>query len=224
MMASFHSVLRGVHRNVRAVQATTERLSRRVLLLVGRGRVSAPVNDSGNVQLLQAQINPLETIDGLRRVAEFGFTSVPPLGTDVAIIFVGGDRGQGVVIGTNHQASRPKGLQPGETMIFTQDGKQIYLTASGGVVVEAKGQPVTVSDASDMTINCSGKFKVVAPGGVEFDTPNVAGTGDITDNTSSGNESTMKTMRMVHDEHQHDIVEVQGGSSTITSTVPKQQE
>jgi phage baseplate assembly protein V len=223
-MATFHALIRGVHRTLGRTQANVDRLARRVLLLVGRGRVSAPVNDGGAVQMLQAQINPLETIDNLRRIAEFGFTSVPPEGSDVAIVFVGGDRSSGLVIGTNHQGSRPTGLNPGETMIFTQDGKQIYLTASGGIVVEAKGQPVVINDASNVTVNCSGVFKVVAPGGVVFDTPNVSSTGDITDNTGTGNESTMKTMREIHDTHDHDVVEVQTGSSTITTKVPNQQE
>jgi len=133
-MDTFHAVIRGVHRTLGRTQANIDRLARRVLLLAGRGRVSAPVNDAGVVQMMQVQINPLETIDNLRRIAEFGFTSVPPEGSDVAIVFVGGDRSSGLVIGTNHQGSRPTGLNPGETMIFTQDGKQIYLTASGGIL------------------------------------------------------------------------------------------
>jgi phage baseplate assembly protein V len=163
------------------------------------------------VQLLQAQINELETIDNLRRIAEFGFTSVPPQGSDVAIIFVGGDRGAGLVIGTNHQASRPTGLNPGETMIFTQDGKQIYLTAGGGIIVKANGQAVEVDNATTVTINAATKIRAV--------TPRLECTGDIVDNCDT-QTSSLADLRTAHDEHDHDVVDVQTGGSTITTTTP----
>jgi phage baseplate assembly protein V len=214
-MATFHAAIRQVSRALGRAQATADRLARRVLLLVGRGRVSAPVNDAGPVQLLQAQINELETIDNLRRIAEFGFTSVPPQGSDVAIVFVGGDRGGGLVIGTNHQASRPKGLNPGETMIFTQDGKQIYLTAAGGVIVKANGQPVQIENATTVTI--------VAATEIVADTPLLKCTGDILDNCNT-NTRTVAGMRTVANGHTHKVPNVQGGGSTIETDPPDQSE
>ncbi|CAB3742500.1 hypothetical protein LMG24238_06891 [Paraburkholderia sediminicola] len=210
-MATFHAAIRQVSRALGRAQATADRLARRVLLLVGRGRVSAPVNDAGPVQVLQAQINELETIDNLKRIAEFGFTSVPPQGSDVAIVFVGGDRGGGLVIGTNHQASRPTGLKSGETMIFTQDGKQIYLTASGGIFIKANNQPVEVDGATIVTINAATKIRAV--------TPRFECTGDIIDNCDS-QSSTVAELRAAHDEHDHEVVDVQTGGSTITTTGP----
>lgn len=210
-MKGFHEAIRGFHRALGSTQATVDRLARRVLLIAGRGRVSAPVNDGGGVQLLQAQVNGLETIDNMKRVAEFGFTSVPPQGSDVAFVFVGGDRSNGLVIATNHQASRPKGLQAGETMIYTADGKQIYLTASGGIEVQANAQPVTVSNSTSVTINASSE--------VVMDTPMLKVKGDIVDNYET-NSSTLKELRTAYDNHDHEVVEVQTGSSTITTTGP----
>ncbi|PXW23414.1 phage baseplate assembly protein V [Paraburkholderia caballeronis] len=189
-------------------QGIMSRLARRVLLLVGRARVNL-VNDGGAAQQVQVTVNELETIDNLNRLAEFGFTSVPPQGSDVAVVFIGGDRSNGVVVASGHQASRPRGLKAGETMIYTQDGKQIYLTASGGIVIEAKGQPVTINDASNVTCNCSGVFKVVAPGGVEFDTPTVKSTGDIVDHSGT-NPNSMAQMRSIYNGHNHN--DPQGGT------------
>ncbi|RKE35300.1 phage baseplate assembly protein V [Paraburkholderia sp. BL23I1N1] len=214
-MATFHAAIRHVSRAIGRAQATADRLARRVLLLIGRGRISAPVNDAGPVQLLQAQINELETIDNLRRIAEFGFTSVPPQGSDVAIVFVGGDRGSGLVIGTNHQASRPTGLNPGETMIFTQDGKQIYLTAGGGIIVKANGQPVEVNDATTVTIVAS--TEIVA------DTPILKCTGDILDNCNT-NSRTVAGMRSVANGHTHPVPNVQLGGPGTTTQPPNQPE
>ncbi|KVZ18643.1 baseplate assembly protein [Burkholderia stagnalis] len=199
----------------------TSRLARRVLHAIGRGRVTAS-NDSGVVQLIQVRFNDLETIDGMPRIAEFGLTSRPPSGTDVLALFIGGDRSSGVVAGTNHQASRPKGLAIGETMLYSLIGQQVYLSTSG-IVVEAKGLPVTVNNASDVTWNCSGKFKVVAPGGVEFDTPMVKSSGDIIDNSAT-NANTMAAMRTIYNGHKHVVTGVQSGSSQVTSNAPTQTE
>src|SRR6202030_2468262 len=116
-------------------------LARRIGNIVGRARVTS-TNDSGTVQMVQVQTNELETIDNVPRLIEFGLTSVAPDGTDVFMANLGGAKNNAVVIATGHQASRPKGLKAGETMIYSQDGKSVYLTASGGIVIEAKGQPV----------------------------------------------------------------------------------
>ncbi len=139
-----------------------EVLKRRIYSLVGRGRVKL-VDDSGPVQKMQLLMSGMETPDKRYRVPEFGFTSNPPIDSDAIALHISGDRSAGVVIGTNHQPSRPTGLQPGESMIYSEDGKYIYLTASGGIVVEAKGQNVVVNDAANVTCNASATLTVNAP-------------------------------------------------------------
>jgi phage baseplate assembly protein V len=187
-----------------------ERTARRVLLSLARALVTT-VNDAGGFQKVQVKLNALETIDNAPRSAEFGLTSNPPIGSDAFIVFLGGDRSNGVVLGTVHQASRPKNLQPGETMIYSQDGKYVYLTASGGIVVEAKNQSVTVNDATQVTINAASKVRMV--------TPLLEVTGDIIDNAGT-NIHNMAQMRTIYDSHTHNVVNVQTGGSTITSTAP----
>jgi phage baseplate assembly protein V len=198
------------------------RLARLISTAIGRGRVTT-ANDGGTVQFVQVQVNSLETIDNVPRLAEFGLTSVPPDGADIVMVNLGGGRNNAVVIATGDQKSRPTALKVGETMIYSQDGKSVYLTASGGIVIEAKGQPVTINDASDVTCNCSGKFKVVAPGGVEFDTPTVKSTGDIQDNTST-NSHTMAQMRSIYNTHNHPVPNVQLGGPGATTNGPNQTE
>ena len=184
-----------------------DRLMRRIQMLFGRGRLTF-VDDSGSVQIVQVKTNDLETSDTRYRMMEFGFSSNPPLGSDALMLHVAGDRSAGAVVATNHQPSRPTGLQSGESMLYSQDGKQVYLTADGGIVVEAKGQPVTINDASDVTCNCSGVFKVIAPGGVVFDAPTVSATGDIIDQSETGGKS-MASMRATYNDHDHN--DPQGG-------------
>lgn len=197
------------------------RLARRVLLAIGRGRVAAS-DDSGVVQLLQVQFNPLETIDNMPRIAEFGFTSRPPDGSDALALFIGGDRSNGIIAGTNHQSSRPTGLAKGETKLYSLIGQYVYLSASG-IVVEAKSLPITINNASSVTINAQTTVKVVAPTDIEFDTPLLKVTGDILDNSGS-NSRTMAGMRQVYDGHDHNVQGVQAGSSQVVTNPPNQAE
>lgn len=122
----------------------------RLRFVVGRGRV-ALVDDSGNVQYVQVVLSPLEAAN-LRRVAEFGLASNPPAGSDAVAIFVGGDRSNGVVIGTNNQSLRPKGLQPGEVMVYDAIGQSVYLSKTG-IVVNGGGNPINIGNASQVNIN-----------------------------------------------------------------------
>lgn len=191
-----------------------ERVARRVLLSLARALVTT-VNDSGGVQMMQVKLNPLETRDNTPRVAEFGLTSNPPAGSDAFVVFLGGDRSNGVVLGTVHQASRPKNLAAGETMIYSQDGKQIYLTASGGILVKANGQPVEVDNATVVTINAATKVRMA--------TPRLECTGDIVDNCDTTGRS-MAADRLIYDSHTHPVRNVQGGASTVTSDAPTQQQ
>lgn len=182
-------------------QGILERVARRVLLSLARALVTT-VNDSGGVQMMQVKLNALETRDNTPRVPEFGLASNPPVGSDAIVVFLGGDRSNGVVLGTVHQPSRPKNLAPGETMLYSQDGKYVYLTASGGIVVEAKGQAVTVNDATTVTINAATKVRMV--------TPILECTGDIIDNAGS-NATTMAGMRAAFNPHYHP--DPQGGNT-----------
>lgn len=190
------------------------RIYQRLMLMVGRGRIQT-VNDSGSAQKMQVRLGELEIRDNLPRLAEFGFTSNPPSGSDAVVQFIGGDRSNGVVIATGHQQSRPKGLAPGESMLYSQDGKYVYLTASGGFVVEAKGQSVTVNNATTVIINAAVKVRMV--------TPRLECTGDIVDNCDTTGRS-MAADRVIYDSHNHDIHNIQTGGSTVTSNSPNQTE
>lgn len=149
----------------------------RIMLLLGRGRVTT-VNDSGVVQLIQVQLGSLEIKDNIPRLAEFGITSNTPLDSDVLVGFIGGDRSNGVVIASNHQASRPTGLQPGESMLYCQDGKSIYMTAGGGIIVNANGQPVAVNNATAVTVNAT-TVTLNASSSVAMNTPSVTMSGNL---------------------------------------------
>ena len=79
-------------------------LYRQIKMLLGLGRVSA-FDDSDGIQTVQYQTQ-LEVHSDTPRLAEFGFSSGLPAGSDVVIGFLGGDRSNGLIIASNHPAYR----------------------------------------------------------------------------------------------------------------------
>lgn len=182
-------------------------LYRQIKMMLGIGKVTG-MNDTGPAQTLQYR-NALEVMTA-GRLAEFGFSSGPPIGSDVVVAFLGGDRSSPVIIATNSKAYRHTGLNPGETVIYDQWGKFIKLTEQG-ITVEANGQPVTVARATVVTI--TGTEEVIA------DTPVLKCTGDIIDNSDT-NSTTMKQLRDTFNRHDHFVQGVQSGSLTVESQPP----
>lgn len=117
------------------------------------------------------------------------------------LVFVGGDRSNGIVIATGHQASRPTGLEVGECIVYDFFGKFIRLTQDDGIVIEANGSPVTVSNATTVTINASDE--------IVMNTPTLQVNGDI---KASGNitdaKRSMAADRLIYNGHTH------GGGAT----------
>ncbi|MBO9647353.1 MAG: phage baseplate assembly protein [Variovorax sp.] len=130
-----------------------EKLWRRMLLVVGRGRITTG-NDAGMVQTQQVKIGELETRDNTKRVAEYGFTSMPLPGCHAVVIFVGGDRSNGVIIGTNDQNHRLKNLQPGEAAIYTDLGQWFWMKRTG-IEIDGGGLPINVTNTPTVSVTAT---------------------------------------------------------------------
>lgn len=189
----------------------SSRVARRIRTLLGIGRIEV-TTDSGRSQTAQVVLNELETIDAMPRVTEFGFSSRPPEGSEAVMVFQGGERSDGVIVGTHHAPSRPRNLEVGETQIYTASGIYIYLT-NGGIVIEALGLPVTVNNATTVTVNAAEE--------AIWNTPILKVSGDIIDNYET-NPNTMAQMRALYNEHDHPVRNVQPGSGAVTSDHPNQ--
>jgi len=177
------------------------------------------IDDSGVMQRLQVRLNALQTIDGVPYMSHFGFSGRAPVGSDALVAFVGGDRGNGVVLGTNHPDSRPRNLNQGEAAVYNEVGIRIYLS-NGGLVIEAAGLPVSLNNAPTVTVNASTKVALNTP---ELDVSGkITAGGDITDNASTGGKS-MANMRATYDDHDHQIEGIQTGLGAVTSKKPNQQ-
>lgn len=180
----------------------------RMMSMFGRGRITL-VDDTGGTQTAQVVLGPLETRDGMPRMAEYGFASNLPADTDAVVVCLGGDRSRGIIIATGHQIYRLKGLKTGEVAIYDDLGQKVHLTRTG-IVVDGGGLPVTVQNTPSIThdsptVHCTGNLTVDG---------SIVAQGDISDH---GNK-TMAGMRAVFDTHDH--TDPQGGTvSTPNSSM-----
>ena len=187
-----------------------KRAAVRIAGMLGIGRITSQ-KDSGEIQQAQYQ-TPLE-VASAPRMADFGFSSGLPVGTDVVIAFIGGERSSPVIIASNHQGYRRTGLNEGETAIYNKWAMEVLLTEKG-VFIDAKGKDVEVNNATNVTIN--------ACEGILANTPVLKCTGDIIDNCES-NTRTLKELRDAHNDHDHVVKNVQKGNDDATSEKTEEQ-
>lgn len=137
-------------------------LAHRVMLMFGRG-VLRGVIDSGKRQLLQVELLKGELRDGLERMQNYGMTS-HPLGGDVAVAFLGGNREQGIALIVDDRRYRLS-LQPGEVALYDDLGNTVQLLRDR------------------VKINAVQKLEIVAP--TVTITGDLAVTGNLTNNGKS---------------------------------------
>jgi phage baseplate assembly protein V len=203
-----------------------ERMYRRIMLMVGRGRIKTS-RDDGAAQMHQVRFNALETTDNIPRLGEYGFNSMPPADSDAVLLFAGGNRINGIIIATGNQTFRMRSLKPGEVSISDNLGQSVYLTQAG-IVVNGGGLPVMVTNTPEITLDSP---KIHATGDMTVDGDltvlkdalvdgNIVAAGDISDHTGKS----MAAMRDVYNGHGHAVTGIQTGNSSVTSQNPGQQQ
>jgi len=138
------------------ISRAIEPIKTRIMMAIARGVIES-INDSGGIQTAKASFLAGENRDNIERFQNFGFTGVPPDGSECVTVFPGGNREHGLMIAVDHRDSRLTGLEKGECAIYTDDGTKIHLK---------KGGLVDVIAATKVTITCpevemSGNLKVM---------------------------------------------------------------
>lgn len=144
-------------------------IQRRVMLAIGRAVIRAS-RDGEGMQVLKVSLLDGELRDRVERMQEYGFTSRPLDGCEAAAVFVGGDRGHGLIVATDDRRHRKTGLQPGEAALYTDEGDYILLKR-GRIVEVVAGSALDVT-APEATVTASTK--------VTLDTPEVEISGNLT--------------------------------------------
>lgn len=160
---------------------STQPLYRRVINGSMPGTVQL-TDDSGPVQKQQVQVGANWLHDSMPVLYHYGFSANPPPQTDTLTVFLGGDRSQGVVVGTNHQPSRFRGLAVGEVVVHDCNGQSIHITAAGIVITS----PVAVTVSAPF-VHITGDLHV---------------DGDVLDHATT-QAHTMANTRTIYDGHTH---------------------
>jgi len=134
-----------------------------------------------------------ESLADVERLAHYGLTSRPPVGAEVVLLCLGGNRSHPVVVADEDRRERPAGeLAEGEVCVYAAGGARVFLRADGSVEVEAPG---------DVTVN----GKVTVTGDVEA-SGDVSAGGDVADLVG-----TLAALRTAYNAHVHP--DPQGGST-----------
>ncbi|BBV67854.1 Mu-like prophage FluMu protein gp45 [Klebsiella sp. STW0522-44] len=143
---------------------TLNQIARRLRLIVDRAVVRI-VTDSLGRQNLQIQSLADATNDDVERFQQYGFTSVPPAGSEAIILAVGARRESLVAIAVEDKRCRPKGLASGDVCLYHQDGQSMIILKEGGMV-EIKGKHFNYTADDLFEINAS-QIKFAGP--ADFD-------------------------------------------------------
>lgn len=110
-----------------------QNLKRRLFLMIGRAIISAWDN-SGKTALLQVTSLDGETITGIEFLSAYGFEARPSAG-QAAVIFVNGNRDQGVAVAVHDRESRPK-IDVDESQMYSKYGGYIKCNKDGNVEIQ----------------------------------------------------------------------------------------
>jgi len=159
----------------RLVRAMIAPLQRRVMMTVGRAVLRA-IDDSGSRQTAQIEALRGEVRDAVERMQQYGFTSVPLPGADGAVVFVAGNREQGIIVATEDRRYRLTGLEGGEVAIYDDQGQKVHLTRDG-IVVETS-LDLTATVGGNVSVTATGSAEVTAAS-VSVTAPTVTIAGDL---------------------------------------------
>ena len=106
----------------------------RVMNMIARGRVSG-VDDSNGMQFVQVSLLRDEAKADVERFQQYGFSSVPPAGSEAVCLFVGGGRDHGIIMSIDNRKSRIRGQASGEVGMYSDEGDYIVLKRGNTIEV-----------------------------------------------------------------------------------------
>lgn len=164
------------------------------------------VKTADNIQKVQVSGLADETLQDVELMQQFGLTSVPPAGTQVVVLPMGGETTHSIVIATENGSVRIKNLKSGETAVYDESGSTIILKQGRLIEIDCDILKITATTKVEISspivetdhiftaqgqINGNGGMAVQGGSGASF-TGNVTQTkgsfttdGDVTANGTS---------------------------------------
>jgi len=137
------------------------RIRTKLALMVGRA-VLAAVDNSGKTQKVQVVALYDETITGVERFQEYGLETRPKKDAEVLLVFIGGNREQGVAACVHDRRYRPKDLAEGEVALYTSEdgaGKEHRVHLKSGKGIDIVGADVQIKVTGNALIGAASGHK-----------------------------------------------------------------
>lgn len=112
------------------IERILEPMRIKIRAIVSRALVEI-VSDKSDIQMMQISVLRDEVKDDIERVQNYGFTSVPASGAEAVVLFVNGNKENGIVVACEQSKFRLKGLKENEVAVYHKDGHYIKLTEDG---------------------------------------------------------------------------------------------
>lgn len=213
-------------------------LSNRIRMMLARAVIKA-VNDDTNVQQLMVSLLAGELRDGVERFPNYGFDSCPHPDMEAFVGFIGGDRGNPVVLGIADRKFRIKGKQPGEVVIYTDEGDTIFLKRGHNIEINTENLTMNAKniilnastevqintetltmDAQNIILNASNETQINTPATKISQDTKIAGALEVSGNikgsgTVQDARGTMDAIRSTYNGHTHIESNAPGGSTTM---------
>ena len=126
-------------------------IQNRIQMIVGRAVLEAVKDDTG-VQSMKLSLLAGEHRDEVERFQNYGFTSNPLPNSECVVIFPGGNRDHGIVVGIGDREFRLKNLESGEVALYTDEGDKIHFKR--GNKIEIHGDAIELGkDTLERIVN-----------------------------------------------------------------------
>jgi phage baseplate assembly protein V len=145
----------------------------RIFLAIARGTLTR-VNDAPKMQTADVRLLHNETLAGAERFQDYGFTGVPLPGdgtgtAEVVAVFISGNRSHPIIVRVDDRRYRPKGLTPGESTLYDDQGQRVYISRSGIQILGGPSDlPVTVTVGNVTFVIANGTISATIGGNLMF--------------------------------------------------------
>lgn len=141
-----------------------EWLGHRIRNMAALARINTTTQAAG-VMRAQLQLGTDDVRDNTPVLSLYGLAARPLAGADALVIFLGGDRGAGVVVATGDRRHQGPALAEGEVALFHHAGNAwVILTNDGKLTVKSSVQVVVESPAILLGGTGASKFVKLADG------------------------------------------------------------
>lgn len=95
------------------------------------------IDDSNGIQLVKVKGRADEILDKVERIQQFGFTSVPEIGAEGVLVFIGGNADHAILVSVDDRRVRPKNLGAGDAAMYTGPTHMIHMQKGGKFLIKS---------------------------------------------------------------------------------------